>query len=81
MSSANSNFKTPMSDAAYGNQKKNKNIRYWKEAYGIHIKNDRQYLFFKANRSLIIKALPILQEMNELCFESMLERNEDIVLE
>ena len=52
-----------MSLDAYNNSKKQKQIKNWYKQYGVVIENDEQYNFFKANRSIIIKALPLYKEI------------------
>ena len=54
-----------MSVAAYTNQKKQKQIRNWKKQYGIVIETDEQFKFFKANRTMILKILPIYDQIIE----------------
>ena len=54
-----------MSVAAYTNQKKQKQIRNWKKQYGIIIETDEQFKFFKANRTMILKILPIYDQIIE----------------
>ena len=52
-----------MSVAAYTNQKKQKQIRNWKKQYGIVIETDEQFKFFKENRAMVLKTLPIYEQM------------------
>jgi len=42
--------------------------RYWYRQYGIAIQNDEQYDFFKRNRILILKTMPLLDQINDLQF-------------
>ena len=52
-----------MSVAAYTHQKRYKQIKNWKKQYGIVIETDDQYFFFKQNRAMILKMLPMYEEM------------------
>ena len=53
--------------ASQGEAKKKKNnIAYWRKTYGVNIKTHTDYLFFKANRVLILKCKPLLDRLNAL---------------
>ena len=42
--------------------------RYWYRQYGIALQNDEQSDFFKRNRILILKTMPLLDQINDLQF-------------
>ena len=61
-----------MSLDAYNNSKKQKQIKNWYKQYGVIVENDEQYNFFKANRAIIIKALPLYKDIKKY-FPSFLD--------
>ncbi len=59
--------------------KRAKNCAYWRRNYGIHINPDDfdNYYWFKTNRSLCLKALPLIDKLQTLQkpLEANLETN------
>jgi len=68
----NDNWNQPLSIDAYTHQKKQKQISNWYKQYGVVVQNDEQYNFFKANRAIILKALPLVKEI-KIHFPNLLE--------
>ena len=50
---------------AYNHSKKQKQIKNWYKQYGVVVETDEQYNFFKANRAIIIKALPLYKDIKK----------------
>ena len=45
-----------------------KNTKYWDENYGIYISpnNHEGYLWFRHNKTMVLKLLPILEKVQEI---------------
>jgi len=54
-----------MSMEKYSMLKKQKQIKNWYKQYGVVVETDEQYNFFKLNRSIIVKALPLYKDINK----------------
>ena len=67
-----------MSVAAYTNQKKQKQIRNWKKQYGIVIETDEQFKFFKENRAMVLKMLPIYDQIIEH-FPALMNQSKKVI--
>jgi hypothetical protein len=69
----------PRSEESTARGKRQHNCTYWKQNYGVYINPDdlENYMWFKKNRSLCVKLLPLMTRLKELTTPPQEENKEE----